>query len=73
MDKKLDKFIKKSKNLFKYIAVDEDGEVYVYGKKPEVNKDYGNWSSRSEPFFNIGTTNDEELKNNWKKTLRKIR
>lgn len=71
LDKKLAKWEAKAKTAIKYIAVDASGSVWGYDAKPKVER-FAYWYGRDGYAIRLGTTEDEDLRKNWDKTLRKV-
>lgn len=72
LDKKLAKWEAKTKTCIKWIAVDANGDVWGYDKKPKVDGFLDDWWSCGEFNGYLGTTEDEDLRKNWNKTLRRV-
>ena len=71
LDKKLAKWEAKAKTCIKWIAVDADGEVFGYVYKPKISNYKDMWNAFGEGEH-LGRTDDEDLRKNWDKTLRKV-
>jgi hypothetical protein len=70
--KKMNDCVKGFKN-FKYMAIDGNGDIYIYRKKPYIDKEEDEfWSSETTRVLFLAKTFDEDLRKNWKKTLTKI-
>ena len=73
IEEKMDKYVSLFK-IIKYIAIDQDGSVYLYTEKPFIREEDNTfWSVKySVPLF-LFSINDEDLINNWKETLIEIK
>ena len=72
MDKKIDamdRWVKRAR--IRWVAMDRDGEVYGFAKRPSRNEHYGEWHA-SSLAIHIGGTDDEEVKQNWASSLRRV-
>ena len=70
MKDKMDKWVDKAKTAIKWVAVDKDGNICGYCNEPTSLE--GWWCIDDAWTIEIGTTDDEELRKNWKETLRKV-
>ena len=72
IEEKMEKYVSMFKSI-KYIAVDQDGWVYLYTEKPFIRDgDDTFWSvDYSVPLF-FSYIQDKDLINNWEETLTKI-
>lgn len=71
LDKKLAKLEAKAKTFIKWIAVDSDGRVCGFVNKPRISDIKARWNAFGQIAF-LGETDDEDLRKNWDKTLRKV-
>lgn len=71
LDKKLAVWEAKAKTCIKWIAVDASGAIWGYNVKPKVEK-YTDWWGGDRYGIILGITDDEDLRKNWNKTLRKV-
>ena len=71
LDKKLAKWEANAKTCIKWLAVDANGEVFGYNTKPNVERLAGWWGGDRYSII-LGITDDEDLRKNWDKTLRKV-
>lgn len=53
----LNKYKEKTKLMYKYIAVDSDGEIYAYKTKPQWQPVSGSWYIEGADFSKVGHNN----------------
>ena len=74
MKDKMKKWVEKARTAIKWIAVDVNGMVYGYTKKPTFNKKDGNWymhyKSRHHDMICLGKLNNTKM--DYTKSLRKV-
>lgn len=71
LDKKLAKWEAKAKTLINWIAVNKNGEVWGFTRKPNASKIKLKWLGFVCVVY-LGETDDEDLRKNWDKTLREV-
>lgn len=72
IEEKMNSYVKGLKS-FKYMAIDRNGDIYLYKEKPYIDKEENEfWSTNTTGVLFLVKTIDEDLQNNWKETLTKI-
>ena len=66
----MDKYINKIKS-FKYMAMDKNGDVFLYVDKPYILEDNDFWSTDSDidGLLKIATETDEQVVAKWRDSL----